>query len=252
MTDTKSGNQKQYDRGHHPDEIEQRLNKQEHSYVGDAILGAVDGGVTTFAVIAGAVGGGFESQVIVILGFAKLVADGFSMATSNFLRANSEQDRIEEAREIEHTHIRENPEGERQEIRQIYARKGFEGETLDQVVETICADEERWVDVMLREELGLNLEAPNAWTAAGATFGAFLLVGLVPLVPFLLPALSLVEATWASAGVTALIFLLIGLAKGLFMNRPLLRSGLQTLLMGSAAAAIAYLVSNLLRQRFGV
>lgn len=252
MADKKNRNHEQPDHEHRPEEIRRRLSEQEHSYVGDAILGAVDGGVTTFAVIAGAVGGGFESRVIVILGFAKLVADGFSMATSNFLRANSEHDRIEEAREIEHAHIRDNPKGEREEIRQIYARKGFEEETLDEIVETICADEERWVEVMLREELGLNLEAPNAWTAAGATFGAFLLVGLVPLVPFLLPMLSLVQATWASAVVTAFVFLLIGLVKGLFMNRPVLRSGLQTLLMGSSAAAIAYFVSNLLRQRFGV
>jgi len=170
-------NQEQHQRleeEHHPDQIQNRLDDQSNDYVGDAILGAVDGGVTTFAVIAGAIGGGFDSQVIVILGFAKLFADGFSMAASNFLRARSQHERIEEARQMEKQHIRYIPEGERQEIRQIFAEKGFEGETLDRIVETMTQDEEQWINIMLNEELGLPIKAPSPWGAAGSTFGAFL------------------------------------------------------------------------------
>jgi VIT1/CCC1 family predicted Fe2+/Mn2+ transporter len=237
---------------HQPDQIQDRLDGQDHNYVGDAILGAVDGGVTTFAVIAGAVGGGFDSRVIVTLGFAKLFADGFSMAASNFLRARSQHERIEEARRVERHHMRHIPEGERREIRQIFAQKGFEGEILDRITETMSQDEEQWIDIMLSEELGLPTEAASPWGAAGSTFGAFLLVGLLPLLPFLCSGLDLTTAFWMSGLLTAVAFLGVGLLKGLFLNRPVMRSGLQTLLIGTGAAALAYLVSYWLRQRYGV
>lgn len=208
--------------------------------------------MTTFGVIAGAVGGGFGSQVIIILGFAKLFADGFSMAVSNFLRARSQHERIEEARQTERHHIRHIPEGEQQEIRQIFVQKGFEGKILDEIVETLIQDEEQWVDIMLSEELGLPRQASNPLAAAGSTFGAFLLVGIIPLLPFLWPGLSLVTAFWASGLITAVAFLGVGVAKGLVLKRPVLGSGIQTLLTGGGAVALAYLVSSWLRQRFGM
>ena len=237
---------------HHPDQIKKRLDVQRNDYVGDAILGAVDGGVTTFAVIAGAVGGGFDSQVIVILGFAKLFADGFSMAASNFLRARSHHERIEEARQKEKEHIHYIPEGERQEIRQIFAQKGFEGEILDRIVDTMTQDEEQWIDIMLNEELGLPTKAPSPWGAAGSTFGAFLFIGLLPLIPFLWPGLDLRQALIICSILTALAFLGVGLLKGLFLRRPVIQSGIQTLIIGGGAAILAYLVSNWLRQSYGV
>lgn len=240
------------EKDHRPEEIRERILGQESDYLGDAILGAVDGGVTTFGVIAGAIGGGFGGQVIVILGFAKLVSDGFSMAVSNFLRARSQHERIEEARRNERHHIRHIPEGERREIRQIFANKGFEGEILDRIVETLSEDEDQWVDIMLSEELGLPRQAPNPLGAAGSTFGAFLLVGLIPLIPFLLPWLDLSQAFRISGAITGLAFLGVGVLKGLALKRPWLVSGIQTLLTGGGAAAIAFLVSAWLRQQYGV
>jgi VIT1/CCC1 family predicted Fe2+/Mn2+ transporter len=190
--------------------------------------------------------------VIVILGFAKLIADGFSMAASNFLRARSQHERIEEARQAERHHIRHIPEGERREIRQIFAKKGFEGEILDRIVETMSQDEDQWIEIMLSEELGLPTEAPSPWIAASSTFGAFLLVGMLPLIPFLWPGLDLEPAFVISALLTAFAFLSVGLLKGLFLKRPILNSGFQTLLIGSGAAVLAYWISYWLRLRYGV
>jgi VIT1/CCC1 family predicted Fe2+/Mn2+ transporter len=240
------------EREHRADAIRERIGTRDHGYLGDAILGAVDGGVTTFAVIAGAIGGGFGSQVVVVLGFAKLFADGFSMAVSNFLRTRSQHERIEDARETERHHIRHIPEGERREIRQIFARKGFEGETLDRIVETLTQDEDQWIEIMLAEERGLPTGTPNPLGAAASTFGAFLVVGLFPLIPFLLPGLSLEQSFWASGIVTAAAFLGVGVLKGLVLNRPVLSSGLQTLLIGGGAAVLAYAISYWLRHRYGV
>lgn len=247
----KSG--KTFEHDHHPAGIEERITgKQDHSYLGDAILGAMDGGVTTFGVITGAVGGGFGAEVVVVLGFAKLIADGFSMAVSNYLNIKSKEERIEDARQMEKRHIDQIPEGERQEIRHIFAKKGFEGEVLERIVETITEDHEQWVDVMLSEELGLPIDTPNPYGAALSTFFAFLLVGLIPLFPFLISSLSVLQALWISGTITGLAFLGIGIFKGLVLNQPIVRSGIETLLTGAGAAALAYFVSRWLKTRYGV
>lgn len=237
---------------HRPEAIRARLEEPtRHSYVGDAVLGGIDGCVTTFAVVAGAVGGGFSSLVVIVLGFANLLADGFSMAVSNYQGTKTERDQVEEARAQEERHIEMIPEGEREEIRQIFARKGFEGETLEKIVEVITQDRRVWVDTMLTEELGIQIEGPQPLRAALVTFFAFLLVGLIPLIPFLFPYLTQQQMFMVSSTITAMAFFGIGLVKGWITRRSRLRSGLETLLMGGGAAVLAYLVGAWLRQAFG-
>lgn len=147
---------------HHPDAIKTRLNAaRNHSYLGDAVLGGIDGCVTTFAVVAGTVGGGFSGVVAIVLGFANLFADGFSMAVSNYQATKSQGERVEQARRLEEQHIAQVPEGEREEVRQIFLQKGFEGQVLDDVVEVITSNQKLWVDTMLTEELGLQIDGPR-------------------------------------------------------------------------------------------
>lgn len=237
---------------HTPEAIRRRLDRRkgEH-YLGDAVLGAIDGAVTTFAVVAGAVGAGFSDLVILVLGFANLVADGFSMAVSNYQATRSQRDLVERARRLEAEHIDQVPEGEREEIRQIYRAKGFEGEALEQVVATITADRERWIETMLTEELGLQREGPRPLPAATATFLAFAAAGLVPLVPFLLP-IPPATAVASSAAATALTFFATGVLKAREVGQSRARTGLETLLHGGVAAGLAYGVGVLLRALFGV
>jgi vacuolar iron transporter family protein len=110
---------------HSPEAVRQRLeNRHGPGYLGDAVLGGIDGCVTTFAVVAGAVGAGFSGLVIVVLGYANLLADGFSMAVSNYQGTKSQRQQVEEARRGEERQIEEIPEGEREEVRQIFAAKG--------------------------------------------------------------------------------------------------------------------------------
>src|SRR5690242_13763923 len=144
---------KQLVKEHTPHAIAQRLaSATEHSYLGDFVLGAVDGTVTTFAVVAGVAGAGLGSSVAIILGLANLFADGFSMAAGNYLSTKAEREVVERVRKSEEAHIERHPAGEREEIRQIFAAKGFEGQLLDQIVETITQDRERWINTMLKEE----------------------------------------------------------------------------------------------------
>ena len=237
---------------HQPHIIRSRLAiKARHGYLGDAVFGAIDGSVTTFAVVAGAMGGGLEHSVVVILGFANLIADGFSMAVGNYLSTKTDGERLEQARENELRHIAHFPEGEREEIRQIFARKGFSGETLEKVVEVISSDHRLWVDTMLHEELGLSTGIGDPWRAALCTFGAFLVFGAVPLASFLAPGLGESQQFTISIMLTAFAFAAIGITKARVLERPMWRSGLETLLTGGLAAGLAYVVGAWLRAMFG-
>lgn len=230
---------------HDPEAIRQRLDEgRKPSYLRDAILGGIDGCVTTFAVVASVAGAGLPGLVALSLGLASLIADGFSMGVSNYQGVKSDRDAVDQARRTENRHIRQAPDGEREEIRQIFARKGFEGDVLERIVTTISADESLWVDTMLREEHGLEIEGANPTRAALWTFAAFVLVGAVPLIPFLLPALGIDIAFAISSTLTALTFFGIGFMKGVVLGEGRWRSGIETLLMGGGAAIIAYLVGG--------
>lgn len=210
------------------------------SYLGDAVLGAIDGSITTFAVVAATLGGELPAVVAFILGVSNLVADGFSMAASNFQRARAEWHELERARAIEARHVDLVPEGERREVREVYAAKGFEGEILDRIVETITADRERWIQTMLVEEWGLRLDPPNALKAGLVTFGAFALVGAVPLVPLVLEPWIGPTVFGTSAALTLATFFGIGAAKGRVLGHPVLRAGFETLIVGGGAAVLAW------------
>ncbi len=239
-------------RQHRPDVIRERLaHSPKPQNVSDAILGAIDGCVTTFAIVAGVVGAGFSPAVALVLGFANLLADGFSMAISNYESVRAQHDYIDRARQVENEHIEKVPAGEREEIRQIFSSKGFDGEVLEQIVDTICQDKRLWVDTMLAEEYGLHELGQNPWVPALTTFAAFIAVGAVPLLPFLLTGLSMPQQATLSAILAAMVFFAIGSLKSLIVKKPVFRSGLSTLATGGAAAVIAFSTGYVLQAWFG-
>jgi VIT1/CCC1 family predicted Fe2+/Mn2+ transporter len=221
----------------------------QHNYLGDFILGAIDGAVTTFAIVAGAAGAGLSNGVVLVLGLANVLADGFSMAAGNFLKARSDQQMVERFRRMEESHIERIPEGEREEVRQIYRGKGFDGEILEHIVQVITEDRRQWVNTMLTEEWGLQLQQPSAWRAGLTTFVAFILAGLVPLTPTLvMMGQRASDSFLASSLLTGVTFFAIGLLRGRLVDRQPLSSGLETLLIGGSAAAVAFLVGRLLER----
>lgn len=243
----------QLNRDHHPEVIRQRLQKVPKTQsISDAVLGGIDGCVTTFAVVSGAVGAGFPSSVAVILGFANLLADGFSMAISNYESNKAQQEYVDSIREMEEHHIDLVPDGEREEIRQIFRNKGFSGEVLESIVETLCDDRKLWVETMLAEEHGIRKDDSSPWISAGVTFAAFVMVGTVPLLPFLATSMQMLQQFAISAGLAGVMFFLIGMLKSLFFGQPFFLSGLRTLLTGGTAAGLAYFTGYLLREFFGV
>lgn len=225
---------------HSPEAIRKRLESgPAHNYLRDWIYGGIDGAVTTLAVVSGVAGAQLSSWIILALGFANLFADGFSMAASNYLGTRAEHDDWRRLEEIEHRHIEQAPDGEREEIRQIFARKGFAGVDLQRIVELVTANRERWVQTMLTDEYGLPHSVRSPWTAAFSTFTAFVLCGLAPLLPYLFET---THSFSISVMLTAIVFVAIGSIKSRWSTASWWRSGLTTLLIGAIAAALAYLV----------
>lgn len=240
---------------HTPSAISQRLERgPERSYLRDFIYGAIDGTVTTYAVVAGVAGAGLPSPVVIILGFANLFADGFSMAISNYLGTKAERQMRDRARRQEQDHIRVFPEGEREEIRQIFARKGFVGEELERAVGVITSDVERWVDTMVQEELGLPLGGPKPLRAAVSTFIAFITVGFTPLFCHVVDVVApgtIARPFLVSGILTGAAFFVVGAMKGRYVSERWWASAVETFLVGSVAAGLAYVVGLVLKGLVG-
>jgi len=230
---------------HTHEAIRQRLAAgPQHSYLRDWVYGGIDGTVTTFAIVAGVVGAHLSPSIILILGGANLIADGFAMAAGNYLATRAEHEEFHHAEAVERRHISAFPDGEREEVSEILRGLGIVGDLLDRVVRAITADRDRWVRMMLRYEYGLPAAVRSPWRAAGSTFSAFLLCGLVPLVPFVA---GLKSAFWVASTATSLMFVLIGALKSRWSVHPWWHSGLGTLVVGGGAAAVAYAIGAWLR-----
>ncbi|TMV07668.1 hypothetical protein FGK63_09370 [Ruegeria sediminis] len=231
------------DHGHSQKEIADRINAPPgRGVLRDVVYGGIDGSVTTFAIVAGVAGAGLSPFVIVALGIANVLADGFSMAAGNYSGTKAELDNIRRIRAIEERHIALYPDGERQEVREILTQKGLAGPVLDEATQAITANRENWINLMLEGEYGLGSVDPHPMKAAMATFLAFLIAGMIPLLPFLF---GLENAFVVSVWVTMGVFFAIGALKSRWSLAPWWRSGGETLAIGGAAALIAFGVGSL-------
>lgn len=229
--------------GHSAQEIRDRIGAPPgRGVLRDVVYGGIDGSVTTFAIVAGVAGAGLSPFVIIALGLANVLADGFSMAAGNYSGTKAEVDNVKRIRKIEERHIAHHPDGERQEVREILAQKGLSGQVLEDATDAITADRENWIGLMLEGEYGLGGVDPHPMRAAVATFLAFLIAGMVPLMPFVLG----IEAafTW-SAWMTMAVFFAIGALKSRWSLSAWWKSGLETLAIGGVAAGIAFVVGTL-------
>eukprot|EP00903_Cladosiphon_okamuranus_P001412 g1410.t1 len=234
---------------HRPGDIADRLAAgPDASYLRDWVYGGIDGAVTTFAIVAGSVGASLSTKVILILGVANLLADGFSMAAANYSGSKSENEDYVRLRAIEEKHIALEPEGEREEIRQIFLQKGFEGDDLERLVALVTSNKTTWIETMMQAEYGLSDTVRSPLKAALYTFAAFVLFGAIPLLPFVL---QLSASAGTATGLTMLAFFLIGSLRARWSQRHWVSCGLETTAIGTVAAGIAYLAGHGLQMMWG-
>ncbi|TDQ15263.1 VIT1/CCC1 family predicted Fe2+/Mn2+ transporter [Algoriphagus boseongensis] len=221
-------------------------------YLREFVYGGIDGAVTTFAVVAGGYGANLDPGILIILGFANLLADGFSMSVGAYLSAKSERDNFDKHEKIEYWEIENLPEIEREEIADIYREKGFKGELLEKIVDHICSDKDLWVAEMMKDELGMMRDSKSPFKIGLATLISFILVGFIPLMVYLWDFFFPIQINtflWTSI-LTGLAFLIVGWLKGIVNQTSALRSILETVALGVLAAVVAYYVGDLLESFF--
>jgi VIT1/CCC1 family predicted Fe2+/Mn2+ transporter len=215
-------------------------------YLRDWVYGGIDGSVTTFAVVAGVAGASLSTSVILILGFTNLVADGFSMAAGSYSSTHTESEQYDRLLKEAELRIRDNPEAEKAALTRIYADKGFSGEKLDNVVETVSSNSSDWARTIVAESYGFAPIRRKPLRAAANTYGAFAVFGLVPLLPYVFGL-----GFWYSTVMTGVAFFAIGSLRSIWTDTGWWRSGLTTFAVGGFAAAIAYLAGYLLEAIVG-
>ena len=222
-------------------------------YISEFIYGGIDGAITTFAVVAGAAGANLEISVVIILGFANLFADGFSMSVGNYFSTKAEHDTFEKHKAIEYWEIEHMREKEIEEIRDIYRKKGFKGELLEKVVEQITSNNDVWVDTMMKEELEMTKDERTPIKTAAATFLSFLLIGFIPLLSYIFAGILNLSANSlfiSSCVLTAIGLAIVGSMKSIVTEKNKWAGVMETLLLGGLAALLAYYVGAVLEKMF--
>lgn len=203
-----------------------------------------DGLTVPFALAAGLTGAIEGSRLIVAAGLAEIVAGSIAMGLGGYLAARSEAEHYLSERAREHTEVNEVPHVEMEEIREIFRDYGLHDDEIEPVVVALKKRPQAWVDFMMRFELGLERPNPRrALTSALVIGGAYIVGGILPLVPYMLVPQAR-DALWISCLVTILALATFGAIKGLFTGVRPLRSGLQTSVIGGIAATAAFVIAR--------
>lgn len=230
--------------------MKNKVNRWFNEYLGEIVYGGIDGSVTTFAVVAGAAGAGLSSTIVIILGFANLIADGFSMSVGAYLSSKSEQAKYMKEKRNEYWEIEHKRESEVEEVHEIFSELGLAGELLKSVVDKVTENEDRWVEVMMKHELEMVEEKRSPIWIGTNTFISFFIFGFVPLIVYVVDYIEPVfyDKFVLSSVLTALVFMVIGWLKSNVTHTSKMRGVSETLMLGVIAATLAYIAGDLLEQ----
>lgn len=223
-------------------------------YLGEFVYGGLDGCVTTFAVVSGAVGAGMSTNVIIILGFANLLADGFAMSIGAFLSSRSRKDNFNKRLEEKIALLGTHGQDAKEELRRVYEAKGVTAPILDKLIDVLTKDKKQWAGELLGEDDNLVVDDRSAIYIALATYCSFMLIGLIPLLIYVLDLFITVGDNlflYASL-LTVVGFIIIGWLKTHITQTSLFRGVTETLLLGAIAAIVSYVVGDLLEHLVGL
>jgi VIT1/CCC1 family predicted Fe2+/Mn2+ transporter len=204
------------------------------------VIGMSDGLTVPFALAAGLSGTVHSTEIVVIAGLAEIAAGSIAMGLGGYLAARTDRDHYLSEREREFRETVELPEKETEEVADVFRGYGMPEADLAPVVKAICSDQKRWVDFMMRFELGFEEPDPKRARNSAATIAiSYVLGGLVPLAPYILVN-ELYRALSVSVGVTLVALFVFGYVKGRLTGISPLRGGLQTVIIGGLASAAAF------------
>lgn len=224
-------------------EADPQAHRIEGAWIRDATLGANDGLVSVLTLLAG-VSGATTGRVVLLAGVSALVAGAISMGVGAFVSARAYRAYFLKELQRETREIRELPDVEREEIREIYRGRGFEGDALEMVVDTITSNPRVWLRVMMQEELGLSEGFGQPFGAALTVFAAFLVGGVIPVIPFLFGTGA--AALWVSIALTGVALMAAGAIRTRYTGERPVRAGAELLAMAVAGVGVAFLIGRFL------
>jgi VIT1/CCC1 family predicted Fe2+/Mn2+ transporter len=218
--------------------------------VRDIVIGMADGLTVPFALAAGLTSAAAAlakgNGIIVTAGFAEIAAGSIAMGLGGYLAAKTDSEHYASELKREYRETVELPQIETEEVAKVFRDYGLTQEQVEPVVAAITSDRKKWVDFMMRFELGLEAPDPaRAGRSAGTIAASYIVGGLVPLAPYILMS-SVLPALRVSVGVTLLALFVFGSIKGHYTGVKPWRGGLQTVLVGGLAAAAAFLIARLI------
>lgn len=212
--------------------------------VRDIVIGMSDGLTVPFALAAGLSGVALDNKIIVTAGIAEIAAGAIAMGLGGYLAAKVDVEHFAAERAREEREAVEMPDEERAEVAQIFRAYGLDEPSVSEIVDRISGDRDRWVDFMMRFELGLEEPDPRrARTSAWTIALSYVVGGLVPLAPYMLAG-SPERGLIGSILLTLAALLVFGYIKGRFTTARPFRSALQTMLVGGIAAGAAFLLAK--------
>ena len=214
--------------------------------VRDIVIGMSDGLTVPFALAAGLSGTVRSANIVVVAGFAEIAAGSIAMGLGGYLAAKTDVEHYRAEEQREHRETQEKTAIEKQEVAEIFHSYGLSPEQTVPVVEAISSDTKRWVDFMMRFELGLEEpDADRARKSATLIAASYVVGGLIPLFPYMVSR-QVQSALWISSAITLLALFVFGLVKGRFTGVSPLRAGSQTALIGGLAAAAAFGIARMI------
>jgi VIT1/CCC1 family predicted Fe2+/Mn2+ transporter len=215
--------------------------------VRDVVIGMSDGLTVPFALAAGLSGAKVDTHVVVLAGLAEIAAGAIAMGLGGFLAARTDEEHYQSELQREIDETRELPDEEIAEVARVFQGWGLTDQQIQPIVTAISSDEKRWVDFMMRFELGLEEPDPKRAVRSAATIGlSYVAGGFIPLAPYFFVA-DLQTGLLVSVGVTLTALFIFGCIKARFTGIPLWRGGSQTILIGGLAAAAAFTIARLFR-----
>jgi vacuolar iron transporter family protein len=215
--------------------------------VRDVVIGMSDGLTVPFALAAGLAGTLSKTSIVVIAGLAEIAAGSIAMGLGGYLAARTDRDHYKSERERELRETVELPQKETEEVADVFRGYGMSEEEMAPVVKAICSDQKRWVDFMMKFELGFEEPDPKRARNSAVTIAvSYIVGGMVPLAPYIFVS-DLEQALSTSVIVTLIALFIFGYVKGRMTGISPFRGGLQTVVIGGLASAAAFTLAKLIR-----
>lgn len=246
VPDGLTGRTREAPNGISPDDPHREEHFTASETVRDVVIGMSDGLTVPFALAAGLSGALAHTDTVVIAGLAEIAAGSIAMGLGGYLAAKTEQEHYDSELKREKWEIVNLPHRERKEVEDVLRDWGLDGRVLQEATDKICEDDERWIDFMMKHELGLEKPEPKRARNSSLTIGlSYIVGGLIPLAPYILMD-RMSDALTVSVIITLLALFAFGFIKARFMGTHLWKSALSTLLVGGVAAAVAFFVAKLI------